>query len=149
MKIRNVNSGWSSTFITRDIQNNFVELNVTRDETVDTRVKHFPEQPSSPDGNHTITLEQRVKMQYCQKLIKFHHIRLYLDLNLCNEDLLAKICKNVKILCTTPPMATTGTVTHTTLTFLQTCKNVKVVCVTPFIGSKNVKVWHYINFARM
>ena len=96
-----------------------------------------------------ITLEQRVKMQYCQKLIRFHHIRLYLDLNLCNEDLLAKICKNVKILCTTPPMATTGTVTHTTLTFLQTCKNVKVVCVTPFIGSKNVKVWHYINFARM
>ena len=41
--------------ITRDIQNNFVELNVTRDETVDTRVKHFPEQPSSPDGNHTMT----------------------------------------------------------------------------------------------
>ena len=40
--------------ITRDIQNNFVELNATRDETVDTRVKHFPEQPSSPDGNHTI-----------------------------------------------------------------------------------------------
>ena len=40
--------------ITRDIQNNFVELNVTRDETVDTRVKHFPEQPSSPDGNHTL-----------------------------------------------------------------------------------------------
>ena len=96
-----------------------------------------------------ITLDQRVQMQYCQKLIRFHHIRLYLDLNLCNEDLLAKICKNVKILCTTPPMATTGTVTHTTLTFLQTCKNVKVVCVTPFIGSKNVKVWHYINFARM
>ena len=96
-----------------------------------------------------ITLEQRVKMQYCQKLIRFHHIRLYLDLSLCNEDLLAKICKNVKILCTTPPMATTGTVTHTTLTFLQTCKNVKVVCVTPFIGSKNVKVWHYIKFARM
>ena len=91
----------------------------------------------------------KIKMQYCQKLIRFHHIRLYLDLNLCNEDLLAKICKNVKILCTTPPMATTGTVTHTTLTFLQTCKNVKVVCVTPFIGSKNVKVWHYINFARM
>ena len=40
--------------ITRDIQNNFVELNATRDETVDTRVKHFPEQPSSPDGNHTM-----------------------------------------------------------------------------------------------
>ena len=96
-----------------------------------------------------ITLEQRVQMQYCQKLIRFHHIRLYLDLSLCNEDLLAKICKNVKILCTTAPMATTGTVTHTTLTFLQTCKNVKVVCVTPFIGSKNVKVWRYINFARM
>ena len=42
--------------ITRDIQNNFVELNVTRDETVDTRVKHFPEQPSSPDGNHTMLI---------------------------------------------------------------------------------------------
>ena len=40
--------------ITRDIQNNFVELNATRDETVDTRVMHFPEQPSSPGGNHTI-----------------------------------------------------------------------------------------------
>ena len=91
----------------------------------------------------------KIKMQYCQKLIRFCHIRLYLDLSLCNEDLLAKICKNVKILCTTPPMATTGTVTHTTLTFLQTCKNVKVVCVTPFIGSKNVKVCHHINFARM
>ena len=39
--------------ITRDIQNNFVELNLTRDETVDTRVTHFPKQPSSPDGNHT------------------------------------------------------------------------------------------------
>ena len=95
------------------------------------------------------TIHQRVKMQYCQKLIRFHHIRLYLDLSLCNEDLLAKICKNVKIPCTTPPMATTGTVPHTTLTFLQTCKSVKVVCVTPFIGRKNVKVWHYINFARM
>ena len=42
--------------ITRDIQNNFVELNATRDEKVDTRVTHFPEQPSSPDGNHTLLL---------------------------------------------------------------------------------------------
>ena len=43
--------------ITREIQNNFVELNHTRDETVDTRVTHFPEQPSSPDGNHTMTFQ--------------------------------------------------------------------------------------------
>ena len=54
--------------ITRDIQNNFVELNATRDETVDTRVKHFPEQPSSPDGNHTLPLykksrDQKIKAQ--------------------------------------------------------------------------------------
>ena len=40
--------------ITREIQNNFVELNLTRDETVDTRVMNFPKQPSSPDGNHTL-----------------------------------------------------------------------------------------------
>ena len=49
---KEVNSG--STFITREIQNNFVELNHTRDEKVDTRVMHFQEQPSSPGGNHTI-----------------------------------------------------------------------------------------------
>ena len=41
--------------ITREIQNNFVELNHTRDEKVDTRVMHFQEQPSSPGSNHTIT----------------------------------------------------------------------------------------------
>ena len=40
--------------ITREIQNNFVELNHTRDEKVDTRVMHFQEQPSSPGGNHTL-----------------------------------------------------------------------------------------------
>ena len=41
---------------TREIQNNFVELNPTRAEKVDTRVMHFQEQPSSPGGNHTITM---------------------------------------------------------------------------------------------
>ena len=40
--------------ITREIQNNFVELNHTRDEKVDTRVMHFPEHPSSPGSNHTL-----------------------------------------------------------------------------------------------
>ena len=50
--------------ITRDIQNNFVELNVTRDETVDTRVKHFPKQPEyvEPDGNHITTVASYVAM---------------------------------------------------------------------------------------
>ena len=41
---------------TREIQNNFVELNPTRAEKVDTRVMHFQEQPSSPGSNHTMRL---------------------------------------------------------------------------------------------